>query len=137
MKIITIIGADKVKSTDTLHRVGKDLTVEGDDEMSVSDGYHTIEELYDHRVELFLTLCRILSADTKSQPLIWRTKKHFDGSKFDGWFILGIEIRAGKQITYHLPLSRWDDAGFALTIIKAPEFDHHTPNDVLKRLKKL
>lgn len=28
----------------------------------VSDGYHTFNELYDHRIKLFITLCRVIEA---------------------------------------------------------------------------
>ena len=40
--------------------------------------------------------------------------------------------RNRKQITYHLPLSKWEETGFAETLEKAPEFDGHTPDDVLE-----
>ena len=43
----------------------------------------------------------------------------------------------GKQITYHIPLDRWDECEFAETLDKAPEFDGHTSQDVLERLKDL
>jgi hypothetical protein len=68
---------------------------------------------------------------------VWRSKLHSDGSSFDGWFILGIGKEKGKQITYHLPTVRWDEVSFAETLEKAPEWDGHTPDDVLERLKAL
>lgn len=101
----------------------------------VSDGYHTFNELYDHRTTLFIALCRVLRTHR-----VWRSKLHDDGSMFDGWFILGIQTsRASgdKQITYHLPISRWDETDFASTLDKAPKWDGHTPADVLDRLKLL
>jgi hypothetical protein len=99
----------------------------------VSDGYHTIGELYDHRIELFIALCRTLHHTQN----IWRSEKHHDGSSFEGWFIMGIDHRAGKQITYHLPISRWDDCSFAQTLAVSPEWDLHSVKDVLERLKSL
>ena len=99
------------------------------------DGYHSFDELYDHRVTLFIALCRIGAKIGRAN--IWRSKLHSDGSSFAGWFVLGIHKGIGKQITYHLPLSKWEETGFAETLEKAPEFDGHTPDDVLERLSTL
>lgn len=114
------------------------------DTNKISDGYHTFGQLYDHRVELYIALCRILSSRyplmrvlIPGNAMVWRSKLHSDGASFDGWFILGIESEPGEQITYHLPLSKWNDCGFSVTLDKAPEFDGHTSEDVLKRLAKL
>jgi len=98
----------------------------------VCDGYHTFDELYDHRITLFLALGRFLS-----RKRVWRSKKHSDGTMWEGWFVMGIGFEAGEQITYHLPLSRWDEAYFAKTLVLAPEFDGHTPDDTINRLKLL
>ncbi len=68
---------------------------------------------------------------------IWRSKLHSDGSAFDGWFILGLGEAKGGQITYHLPLDRWDETDFAETRERAPEWDGHTAADVLGRIKQL
>lgn len=114
------------------------------------DGYHTFDELYDHRVTLFIALCRTLFYDSEmaygggeSRPIfyrngnIWRSKLHKDGSMFDGQFIMGIRTNAGHQITYHLPLDRWAETSFAYTLDRAPKWDGHSSNDVIKRLKNL
>lgn len=108
----------------------------------VSDGYHSIAELYDHRITLFIALCRMLhsahmDAISRYWELPWRSKTHSDGSFMDGWFIMGIGKKKGEQMSYHLPLSRWDETGFAETLDKAPEWDGHTSADVLERLKSL
>jgi hypothetical protein len=103
---------------------------------NTSDGYHTFKELYDHRITLYITLARNY-ADTHFPSEVWRSKLHHDGSSFEGWFILGIFKEAGNQITYHLPLSRWEETNFAATLEKAPEWDKHTPQDILERLKRL
>lgn len=102
----------------------------------VSDGYHTFGELYDHRIELYIKLLSTLSG-VHPRYVPWRTTAHSDGSVWDGWFLLGIGKETGKQITYHLPMSRWKECPFALTIAKAPEWDGHTSADVLERLKNL
>lgn len=105
----------------------------------ISDGYHTFGELYDHRITLYIQLCkaRFLDPDNGFLHGVWKSKTHSDGSVWDGWFILGIFKEPGKQITYHLPMDRWEDCKFAETLDKAPEWDGHTSADVLQRLKNL
>jgi hypothetical protein len=102
----------------------------------ISDGYHTFGELYEHRITLFITLCEQRVYYTSWED-VWRSKLHSDGTSFDGWFVLGIGKEKGEQITYHLPISKWDETDFAETLEKAHEFDGHTSEDVLGRLKKL
>lgn len=113
------------------------VTMDGTDAVGrISDGYHTFDELYDHRITLFIALCRLADLHEGAFP-VWRSKMHSDGSFMDGWFILGLEKAKGNQITYHLPIERWDETNFAETLEKAPDFDGHTSQDVLARLKDL
>jgi hypothetical protein len=124
--------------SDILIRMKKTFIIAGDD---ISDGYHTFGELYAHRIELHISLCRELSRNPAYQygakSEIWRTRVHSDGSSFDGWFVLGIGKQRGEQITYHLPDDRWEHTEFAQTLDRAPEFDGHTSADVLARLRGL
>ncbi len=104
------------------------------------DGYHTFTELYDHRIELYIALTRLLATKYTLQidgEGVWKSKTHSDGSTWDGWFIMGISTIPGQQITYHLPISKWDECYFAKTLEKAPEFDGHSSDDILQRLKQL
>lgn len=103
----------------------------------ISDGFHTFGELYEHRIVLYLVLLRHFSTHPKQKGNIWRTEVHSDGSKWDGWFLLGIGKQKGEQITYHFPMSKWEETNFAETIDIAPDFDGHTSTDVLQRLLKL
>lgn len=119
-------------------------TLGSDEKNSVSDGFHSFRELYEHRCILFLTLCQsIYMSQTRSVgnppdvKSVWRSRKHSDGSEWSGWFILGIGTIPGNQITYHLPEKMWDMAAFAPIMEKAPKFDGHTHQDVIKRLQKL
>lgn len=100
-----------------------------------SDGNHTFEELYDHRITLFITLCHVCYQHNIRK--VWRSKLHSDGSEFKDWFIMGITASNEKQITYHLPMDRWEETWFADTLDRAPEWDGHTPADVIERLKNL
>jgi hypothetical protein len=104
--------------------------------LEISDGHHTFAELYDHRFTLYIALCRVLKQDADHNG-IWRSKLQSDGTMPEGWFIMGINKRPGEQITYHLPLARWDETDFAETLDRAPEWDRHTSDDVLARLKLL
>ena len=105
---------------------------------STSDGYHTFDELYEHRFVLWIALCRKTAATTREQwNPTWRSKFNGDGSHYEGWFLLGMFSEPGHQITYHLPLSRWDECGFARTLEKGQEFDGHTSADVLERIGRL
>ena len=109
------------------------------------DSYHTFAELYDHRIAIYIALCQsLVTLDGLQEAMgqkklyhVWRSHLHSDGTSFANWFTLGIYKEAGKQITYHLPNSRWDDVAFAETLDRGPEFDGHTPEDVLLRLKDL
>lgn len=117
---------------EAINRIIKDV-----DTNLISDGYHTFGELYEHRITLFIVLVRHYSTHPKQRGQIWRSAVHSDGSVWDGWFMLGIGKDKGFQITYHLPMSKWDECSFAETLEIAPEYDGHTSNDVLQRLKNL
>ena len=109
-------------------------------DVSISDGYHTFDELYDHRITLYIALCKQINHqpyDDEDKFEVWRSMVHSDGSNYDGWFLLGIGKRKGQQITYHIPNERWDETDFAVVLDKAPEFDGHTSQDVLNRIKLL
>jgi hypothetical protein len=101
-----------------------------------SDGYHTFNELYEHRISLFIALCSEIDARTPT-GYVWRSHRHSDGTMFEGWFLMGIGTEPGDQISYHLPLARWPDTDWLGTErLTAPEFDGHTAADVLTRLKR-
>lgn len=98
---------------------------------AVSDGYHTLSELYEHRYVLFVVLCKY------TRDLAWRSRLHHDGSMYAGYFILGLYTEPGRQITYHLPMRFWDQTRGIQELDRAPEFDGHSSDDVLARLKML
>lgn len=95
---------------------------------STSDGYHTFDELYEHRHALFLNLMKVYDS--------WISTKHNDGTSFDDWFIAGITLDSGRDITYHLPARLWGYAckTGAKVLERAPVWDGHTSQDVVKRL---
>ena len=94
-----------------------------------SDNPHTMEELYEHRHRLFLTLVAALP------ELSWASKTHSDGSSYEGWFICGMNLPSG-QISYHLPDRFWSE----VTVLgihrnEQPIWDGHSSDNVLDRLK--
>jgi hypothetical protein len=97
----------------------------------ISDGFHTFNELYEHRQILF---SKLLSAFPE---ISWKSRKHADGSMFSGqeeWFISGMKLPSG-MITYHIEGRFWDDT-ICPEIEFAPAWDGHTSNDVVNRLKE-
>ena len=97
------------------------------DPSKVSDGYHTFEELYDHRCLLFIHLLQI------HQNLSFASYFHDDGTTWDGWFVAGCKLDGGI-ITYHLPEKFAELIPSFLWIEKAPLWDGHTSKDVCDRL---
>ncbi len=115
----------------------------------VSDGHHTMEELYEHRHRLFIALMKIY--DNYITPLgceivCWKSRKHDDGSEFPGWFIAGMTATKSAfdfsteskkfDISYHLPDKYWHLVN-VITFEKAPPYDGYTSADVLERLLRL
>lgn len=99
------------------------------------DGFHTFDELYEHRSVLFIALCKQIQEKKK---VCWRSGIHSDGSFYPGMFLLGLWLENGKQITYHLDRKKyWKMTSFAKWMRKAPKFDGHTSNDVLERINNL
>jgi hypothetical protein len=128
------VGADR-ETTDARRRRWR---VSEDEKSQISDGYHIFAELCEHRNALFVALCRV--HNDWGEPIgmkdtqVWRSRLHHDGSMHGGWFVMGIGKEPGEQITYHLPISLWDQTSFAPTLDRAPEWDGHTSADVVARL---
>ncbi len=105
----------------------------------LSDGYHTFNELYEMRHALWIALCRAIEADPSRchSEHVWRCKLNSDGTAYPGWFLLAITEESGQQLSFHLPLSKWDECDFAHTYEEPQSFDGHTSADVLERLRTL
>lgn len=93
----------------------------------ISDKWHTFDELYFHRMILFLTIQ--LAHKDKS----WKSKQHHDGTMFEDSFIVGIDTPKG-QYSYHYNLEFWDMFKDIKELELAPEFDGHRPDDVTRLL---
>lgn len=105
----------------------------------ISDGYHTFGELYEHRIALFRALCSYINGTVDHESYHnapWKSIIHSDGTTMDGWFIAGIGILPGEQISYHIPRSLYNEWPAEARLI-APTWDGHTSTDVLKRLSAI
>lgn len=120
---------------------------------SVSDGYHTFDELYEFRklynaalfnewakqpefVSLGEGIRGVLSIP--KQPIqydVHKSKRHHDGELCfgGGWFIVVAVLPTG-QISNHYRMKDWDLFKVPVEEKAKYEFDGHTPQDVLKRL---
>jgi len=96
------------------------------DKGELSDGYHTFNELYEHRNALFAHIIAY------NKDMAWKSLKHEDGSMFEGQFIAGVNLPVGA-ITYHMPLRLWS-LFVCKEVDKAPKWDGHTSKDVLIRI---
>ena len=93
---------------------------------NVSDGYHTFNELYHHRMVLFSIICN------SNSICAWKSWKHSDGTMFDDYFIVGIDTPKG-QYSYHYHKDNWDR--FCVKELEfAPEWDGHKPEDIERLL---
>lgn len=120
---IKIVG--DLKKVTQKHGEKSEFILDGNFE-EVSDEYHSMTELYSHRMLLFIALIKC------NKDISWRSRLNSDGSKWDGWFVAGIRLPSGL-ITYHLDERFWGLLDGIETLEKG-EWDGHTSNDVLTRL---
>lgn len=99
-----------------------------------SDGYHTFNELYEFR-ELYNAA---LFNEWAKQGLynVHKSTRHYDGGLCfgGGWFVVMATLPTG-QISNHYELNDWDLFQVEEKE-RADEWDGHTAQDVLKRLRK-
>ena len=88
----------------------------------ISDGSHTFDELYYHRMMLFAVICNTYSENA------WKSWLHDDGTMFDDYFIVGITTPMGDY-SYHYHKDYWHN--FRVKELDfAPKWDGHQPSDV-------
>lgn len=92
-----------------------------------SDGYHTFNELYDHRAILFAMICN------NNKQRAWKSKKHYDGTMYDNMFVVGINSPYG-QISYHYDIDPYWDFFKIKELENAPRWDGHTPEMAINRM---
>lgn len=92
----------------------------------ISDGHHTFEELYYHRMILFSVICNTYKS------ISWKSWVHSDGSMYADYFIVGITTPEGDY-AYHYHKDYWDMFDIK-SLSFAPEFDGHEPKDITRLL---
>ena len=95
-----------------------------EDKGQISDGSHTFDDLYYHRMILFSVICH------QFKHLAWKSKLHHDDTMYEDYFIVGINTPEGP-FTYHYHLDHWDQ--FNVRVLKkAPEWDGHQSSDIVR-----
>lgn len=96
----------------------------------ISDGYHTFDELYEHRHALFLYALKHGAFCLQFAVL----------DHLDGWDLVAAYTKTGgNQISYHIPISMrhlWQHEGFPIYDIEWNKWDGHTSRDVIARLNE-
>lgn len=100
-----------------------------------SDGYHTFNELYEHRHVLFAHLLESSYAFNR-QVFPWKTWRNQNGEKWEGWFIAGMDTKYG-QVSYHMPAEWWDRLPNVPEIERNADYDGHNSRDVAERINQL
>lgn len=98
---------------------------------TLSDGYHTFNDLYYQRCILFATIVN------QNKSISWKSKKHEDGELCFGgnWFIVGIDTPQGSY-TYHYENKYWN-LFQCIELDKGKHWDGHTSEDVTRLLSLL
>lgn len=102
---------------------------------NTSDGYHTFNELYDHRRVLTAALFNEWAMANEFE--VHKSWRHSDGQRCfgGGWFIVVAELPTG-QISYHYEEEHWDL--FKIPEVSKPhDYDGHNAQDVVDRLSAL
>lgn len=84
---------------------------------NIEDGSHSFGQVYFNRMILFAMF-------TTNYPKAWRSKLHEDGTMFDNYFITGVELPNGKNLTYHYHESQWSYFDHVETLPVAPSQDN-------------
>lgn len=106
----------------------------------VGDKYHTIHELYQHRMALTVALTKIIENTSDWHELeAFKSRHHHpeSGPMFEGYFIVWIQKGGKMLISYHYDLKHWQDFDHLSERKFPPKWDGHSSNDVIKRLMEL
>lgn len=108
-------------------------------ENDISDGYHTFNELYDFRKVLQALLFNHWASIGAYD--VHKSWKHNDGKDCfpdsdHKWFII-VAVLPDGQISNHYKSDDWPLFNIPAVFKAKYEFDGHTAQDVLERLKKI
>ena len=130
-----ITGVTVVRNNKVVFSYSKDNSNKStlDNSGSISDGYHTFDELYYYRMLYNAMTVNMLHKD-KMIP-VFKSKKHHDGQPcFDGkYFIVQMDLPTG-YVANHYELKYWDLFNIKEQE-KAPiEYDGSTPAEEAERI---
>lgn len=138
---------------DKINQIIQESKADGKDVSQVSDGWHTFSDLYDIRLAYNVALFNEWADQLETIPGVFdqhgmnplrpkhdvhKSQRHHDGELCfgGGWFIVVANLPSG-QISNHYEMKHWD-------LFKIPsyekakyEWDGHTSEDVINRLKSL
>jgi hypothetical protein len=99
---------------------------------SISDGYHTFDELYEYRM-LYNAHAAEGWAQQGKAVKSWR---HSDGEECfgGGWFVVVVDLYPHGQVSNHYPAADWG-LFHVPEVDRAPEWDGHTPQEAARRLR--
>ena len=92
----------------------------------ISDGFHTFDELYYHRMILFAVICNTYKEKSS------KSKLHKDGTMYNGYFIVCVTTPEGDY-SYHYDEKYWDLFDVK-ELDNAPKWDGHKPKDITRLL---
>lgn len=128
-KILRYTLLDKSEQAKEIRKMINEHIITIENPGNISDGSHTFDELYYHRMVLFSILCDIYRNRS------WKSLLHHDGTMYDNYFIVGIDTPKG-QYSYHYHTDYWDYFNVQ-ELPKAPQWDGHEPKDVDRLLSLL
>lgn len=120
-------------------KVDTELTITAES-LEVSDGFHTMDELYEHRMALCATLFNTWQGIKEKYPNaidieVMKSRLHSDGTMYEGYFIVMALTERG-QISYHFEINDWYK--FVIPEVeRCPTWDKHTSDDVINRLLEI
>lgn len=140
MKRITIssLGPAKVSEVfDSLTGIKRAFVFEGDD-LEVEDEYHSMKELYQHRMALNIALFNLLGRIYKQYKnvKVLKSRLHSDGTMFEGYFVVVAVIPGAGQASWHYKLEHWSKFDIPEED-NAPTYDGHTPEQAMERIQKV
>ncbi len=130
---------------DKINQIIRESKADGKDVSQVSDGWHTFSELYDIRLAYNVALFNEWACDydfakgiNEVQHDVHKSIRHHDGELCfgGGWFIVVASLPTG-QISNHYEMKHWDLFRIPETPTAKYEWDGHTTEDVINRLKNL
>jgi hypothetical protein len=114
------------------------LEVDDLDDIEIGDEYHTIHELYQHRMALNVALFNLIARKKNHVAVVMKSKLHYDGTMVDGGYFVVLMVHPLiGQISYHYQLKHWDKFEIPEVDRISFEYDGHSSKDVMERLLKL